>query len=222
MESANGIEYTGASDGKALQVAAKLNQLRRALIDPQPSKLPSFARIAVPMDFSLSATSPTSNADLVADWLRIWSSELAKYKQRQSPKGKKRGMVDTSLTPTTAVSPNKDGKNSDGTADGAHALPLPFPFPRTPFSFKHLDSRIGRSVALPFVECDVLQPIPHPDFFPTMLLAEILSRTEGPLYSAIRIRRSLSVYLWHGQLSLDVYDSSEPHRALIAIYGILD
>ena len=58
------------------------------------------------------------------------------------------------------------------------------------------------------------------------VLCELLSRCEGPLYSAIRGNGyaygcSLDLFMWAGQLSFEVRDSSEPSKSLFAFYDIL-
>eukprot|EP00842_Homolaphlyctis_polyrhiza_P004732 jgi/Hompol1/525/HPOL_004175-RA len=198
-------------DGKASEVIKKLDELRSALLDSQQAHALGFVRIGIPLEFSLAGSGEESdNREIVGDWLRIWSSEFEKFKQKQSPKGKKRATVPTG----------------------------PFPFPRTPFSIAHLNAEFGQSLLVPieglatsylgqFVACDVLRPHPHPDYFATSLLAEVLSRSEGPLYMAVRgpgfaYGVSLSVCLWIGQLSFDLYEASDPHKALIAFYRILE
>lgn len=77
-----------------------------------------------------------------------------------------------------------------------------------------------------FVPCDLLQTPKHPDYFPTVLLAEILSVSEGPLYDGVRGKGfaygvSLSCYLWAGQLSFELYRSSEPEKGLAVFQSIL-
>ncbi|KAJ3046244.1 hypothetical protein HDV00_000056 [Rhizophlyctis rosea] len=121
--------------------------------------------------------------------------------------------------------------------EGVEETTLPFPFPRTPYSSKWIDEKLGKAVLLPIpglatsfltqtVECDVMRPHPHPDYFPVVLLAELLSRTEGPLYSAIRgpgyaYDATLHLSVWTGQLSFEVGDSSEPYKAYVAFQDIL-
>ncbi|KAH6564750.1 hypothetical protein BASA60_010195 [Batrachochytrium salamandrivorans] len=88
-------------------------------------------------------------------------------------------------------------------------------------------SGLSTSYFSQFVACDVFAPHPHSDYFATVLLAELLSRSEGPLYNAVRgpgfaYGVSLNVCLWIGQLSLDLYDASEPYKSVIAFYRILE
>ncbi|KAH6601991.1 hypothetical protein BASA61_001568 [Batrachochytrium salamandrivorans] len=210
-------------DGKSSLVTDKLNRLRSAMLLSDNPKAPTFIQIAVPMDFSLSDGNKTSsNIDYISDFLCIWGAEFSKYKMRQPPMSKKRrlsvDMIPESLSPTSFTSP--------------------FPFPRVPFTDAHLDSMLGRGLMVSvsglstsyfsqFVACDVFAPHPHSDYFATVLLAELLSRSEGPLYNAVRgpgfaYGVSLNVCLWIGQLSLDLYDASEPYKSVIAFYRILE
>ncbi|KAJ3047489.1 hypothetical protein HK097_011491, partial [Rhizophlyctis rosea] len=150
---------------------------------------------------------------------RVWSESVG-VRGRLVKKGKKR----------KAGNGVEGGNGSDGA--------LPFPFPRTPYAARWIDGRFGKSVMLPIpglatsfltqsVECDVMRPHPHPDYFPVILLSELLSRTEGPLYTAIRGQgyaydATLHLSLWTGQLSFELNDSSEPYKAYVAFQDILD
>lgn len=112
-----------------------------------------------------------------------------------------------------------------------------FPFPRVPYALDQLDIKFSRAVLVPvaglstsymsqFVACDLLQTAKHADYFATVLIAEILSKAEGPLYAGIRGQgfaygASLNCYLWSGQISFDLYRSSEPQKALTVFYNIL-
>lgn len=123
----------------------------------------------------------------------------------------------------------------------------PFPFPRTPYK-PLANSSIGSnyapsSVLIPLksitssflvsiVPCDIVY---HPDtateenhldHYATLLLCEILSRSEGPLYSAIRgngyaYDASISVYLWTGQMAFEVRDAMDPVKAYDAFLDII-
>ncbi|KAJ3082154.1 hypothetical protein HK102_001886, partial [Quaeritorhiza haematococci] len=95
------------------------------------------------------------------------------------------------------------------------------------------------SFLLQIVECDVLQSQRGSgvgeggisagldmDYHAVVMLAELLSRTEGVLYNAIRgnglaYGAYLTLYLWSGQLTFELQDSSEPRRALLEFYRIL-
>ncbi|KAL5032116.1 hypothetical protein BDV3_000710 [Batrachochytrium dendrobatidis] len=208
-------------DGEGSKVKDHLNQLKLAILSGNQKSTPAFIQIGVPKNFSLSGgASLGQNSECVDDILCIWSTEFTKYKSRQTPKGTKRRL------------------SVNDTADQPASLISPFPFPRNPFQYSHLDLKLGRGLLVPipglttsyvsqFVACDVFASHPHPDYFATVLLAEILSRSEGPLYDAVRgpgyaYGVSLSVCLWIGQLSLDLYDASEPHKSVMAFYRILN
>lgn len=87
------------------------------------------------------------------------------------------------------------GKRKFNSIEGENSVTC-FPFPRRPFSYEDVESKFGSSVLVPvggigtshlsqIVPCDLLSG-DRKDYFPTVLLAEILSRAEGPLYCAIR------------------------------------
>ncbi|KAG0267056.1 hypothetical protein DFQ27_009203 [Actinomortierella ambigua] len=129
----------------------------------------------------------------------------------------------------------------------------PFPFPRTPYQplakTVHHGSEAPNSVLIPLksitssylisiIPCDVVfDPRLHAtspaaaeaasrEQVATMLLCEILSRNEGPLYSAIRgngyaYDASLSVYLWTGQMAFEIRDASDPIKAYDAFLDII-
>lgn len=169
----------------------------------------TFIRLGVPLNFSLRKNYSSSLKEIALDANDIWTSEHSKFPKSTSKRRKRAPL----------------------------AVPVIFPFFRTPYQVETVDSRLSRSVALPiaglstcylsqFIPCDILSPHPHPDFFPVTLLAEILSRTEGPIFTAVRGQgyaygAGLSAYLWHGQLSYDVSKSSEPKKALLAFYEIV-
>lgn len=132
---------------------------------------PSFMRLAVPRKYSLHATRSTEMKEFAQDARRIWIEEFKKFGETVTLKKRKFA-----------------GDNKKCTA---------FPFPRVAYSLSHLDSKLTRNIAIPigglntsylvqFVPCDLLNPLPHPDYFSVCLLSEILSRTEGPLYTAVR------------------------------------
>ena len=76
---------------------------------------------------------------------------------------------------------------------------IPFPFPRKPYSLNDIYREKTQTIAMPIpglgasflsmtVPCDVLSSEFLQNYYPTALLAELLSRTEGPLYTSIRGR----------------------------------
>ncbi|KAF9095759.1 hypothetical protein BGX23_012687 [Mortierella sp. AD031] len=121
----------------------------------------------------------------------------------------------------------------------------PFPFPRTPYrplaasdgakapsSVLIPSKSITSSYLVSIVPCDIVY---HPekateenhlDQYATLLLCEILSRSEGPLYSAIRGQGyaygcSISVYLWTAQMAFEIRDAMDPVKAYDAFLDII-
>jgi Zn-dependent M16 (insulinase) family peptidase len=148
------------------------------------------------------------------DCLRIFNSEFNKYlKLTNSMEMKKKRLVDS------------------------HSNQSIFPYPRVPYSLNQYDFDFPKDLLIPvgglntcylsqFVPCDLLTGVKNLDYFPTILLAEILARAEGPLYTAIRGQgyaygAYINCYLWAGQLSFDLYRTSDPRMALLAFYDIL-
>ncbi|KAI8915216.1 Metalloenzyme, LuxS/M16 peptidase-like protein [Powellomyces hirtus] len=190
-------------DGNSQHVIDALENIKCLLVSGSESRGPGFVQIAVPRGES---------GDLVNQVASIWDEQVTLYSKR-TPESH---MPVIQSTATTA---------------------LPFPFPRQAYETAAADRTFGNAVVVPIpgvtttffaqiVPCDVLRPHPHPDFFAVTLLAEVLSRAEGPLYTAIRGQgyaydASLHLSLWTGQLSFELYESSEPRRALIEFYDIL-
>ncbi|KAJ3254769.1 hypothetical protein HK103_006844 [Boothiomyces macroporosus] len=181
-----------------------LDQLREFLVN---SPGPSFIRVGVPFYFSvINARSTTNDVDIAQDIKRIWISEREKLNTFE----KKRKLNTAELKPA-------------------------FPFPRTAYSLDQVDQSFAKSLIVPIagmttsylcqiVECDLLTN--RADFFPTMLVSELLSRAEGPLYCGIRGKgyaygANVNCYLWAGQLSIDIYRSSEPSKALAVFHDLI-
>ncbi|KAF9585275.1 hypothetical protein BGW38_003101 [Lunasporangiospora selenospora] len=121
-----------------------------------------------------------------------------------------------------------------------------FPFPRSPYKPLAQSSSgsknpscalipmksITSSYLISIVPCDVIY---HPelateenflDHYATLLLCDILSRSEGPLYSAVRgngyaYDASLSVYHWTGQMAFEVRVATDPVKAYDAFLDII-
>ncbi|KAJ2992542.1 hypothetical protein HDV02_002994 [Globomyces sp. JEL0801] len=201
-------------NGNEKKIIGSLNTLRSLVACGDRSTTPSFLRLAVPFKFSLNrSTIESSTYEIAKDCERIWTSEVAQYES-----------VQTTLS-------KRDSRHL-----GDHVI-QPFPFPRIPYSIQHLDPQFSKSVLVPvsglgssymsqFVPCDLIRQPRHPDYFPTVLFAELLSRTEGPLYVGIRglgyaYGASLNCYIWAGQISFDLYRASEPQKALNVFYDIL-
>ncbi|KAJ3278128.1 hypothetical protein HK104_002628 [Borealophlyctis nickersoniae] len=160
--------------------------------------------------------------DLTGVVAKVWDEEVKMYRnsrsQSQTSQTKKRKGGDAAAAVTSSPPPPS----------------WPFPFPRTPYTASKIDPKFTRSVLVPIpglatsflaqiVECDVLN---SPDYYAVTLLSDLLTRTEGPLYTAIRgagyaYDASLSLALWTGYLTFDLSDASEPHKAVLAFYDIL-
>ncbi|KAG0370552.1 hypothetical protein BC939DRAFT_297711 [Gamsiella multidivaricata] len=119
----------------------------------------------------------------------------------------------------------------------------PFPFPRTPYRPLAAGEGSPNSVLIPMksitssylvsiVPCDIVYypdlatEENHIDQYATLLLCEILSRSEGPLYSAIRGQGyaygcSVSVYLWTAQMAFEVREAMDPVKAYDAFLDII-
>ncbi|KAJ3008587.1 hypothetical protein HKX48_008446, partial [Thoreauomyces humboldtii] len=210
--------------GKTKQIVVALEQIRTLLVDGGVSPVgPGFAQIAV---------STGESVDLVRDVAGIWDEEVAKF----------RTLALTSKVTTTSKR-RKTGSGSGSrkgtvTATVQKSLASPFPFPRRPYDLGLADMSFGNSVLVPIqgvtttflsqiVPCDIVNPHPHPDYFPVLLLAELLSRSEGPLYTSIRGQgyaydASIHISLWTGMLSFELYESSEPRKAVSEFYAILE
>ncbi|KAL7752513.1 hypothetical protein RI367_002047 [Sorochytrium milnesiophthora] len=100
----------------------------------------------------------------------------------------------------------------------------PFPFPRTPCTLSK-----GQALLVPMKEITasylrictpyLLQAPRNPDLLSVMLLCELLSRNEGPLYTLIRgqgYAYDCSMYAspWKGYLSLDCSECSSPVQTI--------
>ncbi|KAH3767039.1 cytoplasmic protein [Pelomyxa schiedti] len=105
---------------------------------------------------------------------------------------------------------------------------LPYCHPATqslpPFSLLIPIKGVDTSFFSQSVSCSIT--VRHPDYFPVCLLNEILSRTEGPLYSKIRgagyaYDASISLQLTSQQLVFVVQDSTSPHQAVQEFYEVL-
>ncbi|TPX68367.1 hypothetical protein SpCBS45565_g03135 [Spizellomyces sp. 'palustris'] len=193
-------------EGKVDVVLEGLGKVKECLLKAGVANGPGFAQIAVPVANERGADA------LVSEVAKIWDEEVQKLLSSQAPK-------------------------SENGVSTAPEIQSAFPFPRKAYDAALADRTFGNAVLVPIpgvnttffsqiVPCDVLQPHPHPDYFAVTLLAELLTRSEGPLYTAIRGKgyaydASVHISLWTGQLSFELYESSEPRRALLAFYSIL-
>jgi len=85
-------------------------------------------------------------------------------------------------------------------------------------------SGVESSFLQQWVQCDV--PKVHPDFFPLLVLCELLSRTEGPLYTRIRgaglaYDATVTFCFFSGLLCFNLHESSAPEKALAEFNAVL-
>eukprot|EP00186_Timspurckia_oligopyrenoides_P001007 CAMPEP_0182451928 /NCGR_PEP_ID=MMETSP1172-20130603/43978_1 /TAXON_ID=708627 /ORGANISM="Timspurckia oligopyrenoides, Strain CCMP3278" /LENGTH=1215 /DNA_ID=CAMNT_0024649735 /DNA_START=72 /DNA_END=3719 /DNA_ORIENTATION=+ len=71
-----------------------------------------------------------------------------------------------------------------------------------------------------WIECEVSKL--HADYYALEVLCEVLSRTEGPFYTAVRgngLAYGVMIYnrIWDGKLTLSITDSENPHLAWNAV-----
>lgn len=189
-------------------IIQNLNSLRDTLLS-QSSHKGAIVRLGIPLNFSLSPPTYFSSQDLADYAQNIWHNEFSKRVKDPITKRKRQSDDD---------------------------IPV-FPLERTPYSVTQCDKKLGTALmmAIPglnssyvsqFIPCDIMGPYPHPDYFAVILLNELLSRTEGPVFTAVRGKgfaygASFSLFTWHGQLSIEIYRSSEPLQALMAIHDII-
>ncbi|KAF9365897.1 hypothetical protein BGX34_007705 [Mortierella sp. NVP85] len=137
----------------------------------------------------------------------------------------------------------EDGSNNNNNTCSKSAILDAFPFPRTPYRPLVTNDGAPNSVLIPLksitssylisiVPCDIVY---RPecateenqlDQYATLLLCEILSRSEGPLYSAVRGQGyaygcSISVYLWTAQMAFEIRDAMDPIKAYDAFLDII-
>jgi hypothetical protein len=127
--------------------------------------VPSFYRVGVPLLFSINKGNSCTEMDIMNDFQHIWNAEKEKFVSISFRKRKRDRSV--------------------------------FPFPRQPFQLDEMENDFTRQAMVPIsgsgasylcqiVECDLISDTKNPDFYPTILLCEILGRAEGPLYTKIR------------------------------------
>ncbi|KAI9090979.1 hypothetical protein DFS34DRAFT_584846 [Phlyctochytrium arcticum] len=201
-------------DGAHDTVLAKLEKIKTLLLLGATKEGPSFVQIGLPTGSTVAAKTSLGKDQSVAKFAEIWDREFAAYRKLQS----------------TATLDNSTG--------AATVRPSAFPYPRVPYNPQRCNRELfGSSLLVPIpgvttsylsqtVPCEVLRPHPHSDYFAVRLLTELLSRIEGPLYTAIRGQgfaygQGVGLDLWNGTLEFSLYKSSEPQRALFAFYTIL-
>ncbi|KAJ3217531.1 hypothetical protein HDU67_007782 [Dinochytrium kinnereticum] len=203
-------------DPKALgKVVHALEAVREAIVFG--GRGPGFLQVALPA--SMAKGDDGATAKVLRKVVGVWDRQVEIFQMRKSdPKRKK-------------------GKNVFGKKNGmaaARTVGSAFPFPRRPFGIEMVDLSFTRSLIVPIsgitasylsvtVPCDVLR---SKDYFAVSLLADLLSRMEGPLYTSIRGRgfaydATLHLALWTGQLSFEVHEASDPRAALVELFRIL-
>ncbi|KAI8903628.1 Metalloenzyme, LuxS/M16 peptidase-like protein [Gorgonomyces haynaldii] len=173
----------------------KLDKIRHHIITLS-QELPHFIRLALPLRFKIANNAPKQFA---IELDKIYTQEMNTAQLRISKR--KRKSVETSVV---------------------------FPFPRSPFSEAQVDLTFGRQVVVhiegcatnhvsQIIKCDILRS--DADYWPVVLLAELLTMTEGPLYTRIRGQglaygASVNCALWSGTIGFNLYRATEPQKAL--------
>lgn len=179
----NGVIAEIKAAGESMnQVVAALKEIQTFFINGSYSSsgnivnAPSFVQVAVPSE--ASSLSPFCTPDAVAALIQSeWTSQVEAWSNREKMTA---GCCE--VTPSTSPSSS------------------PFPFPRSPYSPANIDKKFGNAVMVPIaglqtsflsmvVPCDVIadtSPDLMKDAHAVAMLCELISRTEGPLYSAVR------------------------------------
>ncbi|TPX32519.1 hypothetical protein SmJEL517_g04347 [Synchytrium microbalum] len=194
---------------------------------PTAAATTGFVQISIPEN-EFKDIHTVSNA-----FLRIWKEECVKAASA----------LDENSTSTSSRNGSNGAKKStrkSGAFAGEGLIelpPSPFPFPRQVYRLEDVAPEF-RSVMVPIagvtasyllqaVPCDVMKPATPVEKYSVMLLAELLSQTEGPLYTAVRgnghaYGADLSLAIWTGQLLYEVREASDPYKALLAFYAIIE
>lgn len=229
---------------RADAIVANLDKVRRhflasladiaAQIEGDTALVPGFAQLAVPTGFTAPGKLLDPVDAFVDTWNEVYSlyTDYTTYKECRVEANSRKRKTSTGDTITTIA--------TKSFSSSFHRLAAPFPFPRTPYS--PLTSRpqnlhvslpsITTSYLLSIAPCDIifdpnlLDPAPHLDHYATLLMCEILSRSEGPLFSAIRgngyaYTASVSVYLWTGQIAFECREAADPAKAMRAFVEVL-
>ncbi|KAJ3108155.1 hypothetical protein HDU97_002067 [Phlyctochytrium planicorne] len=192
-------------DAFKAKVVMPLEAIRDALVlNTGGEGLPGFLQVATPL--------AAKSSDVLDKTLALWRNQVQVFETMRSANG---GL-------------------STGNVQTSSAVASAFPFPRQPFSMDLIDQTFSKSIVLPVagitasyfsvtVPCNVLKA---KDYFAVSLLADLLSRMEGPLYTSIRGRglaydATMHLALWTGQLSFEVHESTDPRGALVELYKIL-
>jgi len=221
-------------EGKTNEIIKNLEDIQKCLLKPleviakeaddshnspiymKKEIIPGFVQIGMPFD---------EDQDIIQEFLDIWDRCYGVYVAYN-----KRNQKDICTL-------DHDPHHHPINYNNLYTITSAFPFPRKPFNIQSIDEA-HQSVMVPiaglctsyliqFVESEVLSPIPNQDFYALIILTELLTRAEGPLYTSIRgngyaYDGSLCLYLWSGQLAFSLYDSSEPQKATMEFYQTLE
>jgi Zn-dependent M16 (insulinase) family peptidase len=153
-------------------------------------------QISVPRKFSLVADSyPSSGKDIAQAFASVYTEEANKSKKT---KKRRKSVIGFPINP-----PNQDLSQINGQRIQMH---IP---------------GIVTSYLAQIVECD-----PGQDLYALKLLVLMLSSSQGPIFNIIRGKgyaygASLSLYRWHKQLCFEVYQSTDPLKALAEFHHII-
>ena len=206
-------------NGQVEKVVGKLNALRVQLVQSVfPSSFTNGGFIQM-----CTGQADSSKQDILTDIVvNLWRHFLAEFQKRQN-----------GSTPSLAGKKRSRGNQV--------IRPPAFPFHRIPFFLPKTRAKrteplhitipgLQASCLLQTVVCDIMDAPSgqhHPDYFPMIFLSELLTRNEGPIFTAIRGRgyaydAGVSLYLWNGQLVFEVHDASEPLLALLEWWKLLE
>lgn len=120
--------------------------------------------------------------------------------------------------------------------NGATKVPLPFPIKQTQFDPNRIPAPLPRSIVVPvpglqtstvsmLVPCSV--PPGHDDYLPLLVLCNMISRADGPLYTKIRgggwaYGADISLSAQSGALRFDVWECSDVRKAILGMWDILE
>ena len=156
-------------DGKEDNIIKSLNLLRQSLV--KGTNNGSFIRLGVPYNFSLLRNQQVSTCTEIAQKCHsFWRSEFVKFSAELGAEKRK--------------------------FDDKIAMKI-FPFPRIAFKLDQMEKQFPPNILVPvsglstsylsqIVPCDLFKTPKHEDYFPVLLLAELISKTEGPLYTGVR------------------------------------
>lgn len=119
-------------------------------------------------------------------------------------------------------------------SDSSKPTVSPFPVSRQVYQLSDIDATFGASVLVPisglatsFVNITVPCSVDSIDHAAVLVLCEVFSRIEGPLYTRIRgkgFAYGVSMHLswWYGQLLFDCSEVSDPYAAVHAFWDVLE